>query len=57
MIAKEKGVLVDSLQEQEGRQARARFQLVGGEIEAPTRKAVKQHLLVCAKRARPGKVG
>jgi hypothetical protein len=57
MIAKEKGVLVDSLHEQEGRQARARFQLVGGEIEAPTRKAVEQHLLVCAKRARPGKVG
>ena len=31
MIAREKDVLVDSLQEQEGKQARDRFQLVGDE--------------------------
>jgi hypothetical protein len=41
MIAKEKGVLVDSLQERG--QARGRFH--GGETETLTRKAVEQHLL------------
>ena len=41
MIAKEKGVLVDSLQKQEGRQAHGRLLLFDGEAEALTRKAVE----------------
>jgi hypothetical protein len=45
MIAKEKGLLVDSLQKQEGRQAPGRFVLLDGETEALTRQAVEQHLL------------
>ena len=57
MIAKEKGALVASVQEQEGReqegrQARGRLQWVDGETEVLTKKPWSSTFSLCAKRAR-----
>jgi hypothetical protein len=57
MIAKEKDVLVDLLQKQEGRQVQSRFLALRRETETLTRRAVEQHLLVMRSEPAPEKVG